>query len=235
MGMIFSLIRKIASTNRKIIQKTIKETQNGNVKPFCSEFWGNVQDAGELRFFDRSSVPHHSKLNTFNHILVRPYEEIFAGEMQKTSSLLEGKSPYEILKETDIAFKRLKPTEENITVYRCIGEKPDFFKEYALYKKACNIKVGEKLTMPEYAYAASDKNYAMVYAANNRGIMYEIVVPKGSKVSLTDKLVNGKLPDGNECVFPRSSHFECLEKTIDENGLIHIKLKYLIPKENWRA
>lgn len=45
-----------------------------------------------------------------------------------------GLTPRDMITLTDIEFKSLKPTTETIHAFRSIGEKPDFFSEYKLYK-----------------------------------------------------------------------------------------------------
>ena len=76
--------------------------------------------------------------------------------------------------------------------------------------------------MPEYAYATSDINYAKVYLPNDKGILYDIEIPSGSRISLTGYGKN------NEIVFPRASRFECIGKE-EANGTTIIKLKYVQP------
>ena len=82
--------------------------------------------------------------------------------------------------------------------------------------------------MKEYAYATPDINYAKVYLPNNKGITYEIEIPKGARVSRTQK----------EVVFPRSSKFECVDtkRIKDENNdYLQVKLRYILPDESWRT
>ena len=86
--------------------------------------------------------------------------------------------------------------------------------------------------MKEYSYATSNKSYATGYLTNNRGIMYEIEVPKNSRVSRTGN------ETCDEIVFPRSSQFECIgtERIKDaDKDYLHVKLRYIQPKEPWRT
>lgn len=83
--------------------------------------------------------------------------------------------------------------------------------------------------MKEYAYATSDINYANGYLTNNRGILYDIEIPKGARVSVV-----GDNSATNEIVFPRSSKFECVGKEHVQdanNDYMKIKLKYILPPE----
>lgn len=123
--------------------------------------------------------------------------------------------------------------EQKLNVYRCIGEKPDCFSEYPLYLKRLGVKKGDIIDMKEYAYATSDISYAKVYMPNNRGVLYEIEVPKGAKVSRT-----GIIGEQDEIVFPRSSKFECVDvKQVKDvnNDYLNVKLKYIVPEDVFNA
>ena len=138
-----------------------------------------------------------------------------------------GLMPKEMISLSDMEFKRLKLIEAPITAFRCIGEKPDFFSEYKLYQKRFNIKKGDIINMREYAYATSDITYARGYLTNNKGILYEIEIPAGARISVKGIGIN------NEIVFPRSSRFECLDtKRIknNEESYVCVKLRYILPE-----
>lgn len=76
--------------------------------------------------------------------------------------------------------------------------------------------------MPEYAYATSDIDYAKIYLPDNKGIIYDILIPKGARVSKTGYGIN------NEIVFPRCSQFECVG-TGQQGEAFIVKLKYIKP------
>ena len=80
--------------------------------------------------------------------------------------------------------------------------------------------------MREYAYATSDIEYARGYLTNDKGILYDIEIPVGARVSLKGYGVN------NEIVFPRSSKFECVgtqRVKSQEEDYLCVKLRYVIP------
>lgn len=224
---------------QKMIKTTIKGTEqvvmkNNNIpkpqkKLFCDEYWELAKDCNVIKESNKESVPMHGHLNGINHHFINsPYPKHM--DQKAINSDLTVR---EMIRETDFDFKSLKPTEEKLYVYRCIGEKPNFFTEYKQYLKALNTQKGNLITMREYAYATSDKNYASIYLNNNKGIRYEIEIPKGARVSRV-----GQIGSNDEIVFPRSSKFECLgtQKVKDaDNDYTIIKLKYLIPKESWRT
>ena len=195
----------------------IKKFASKNVETFCQKWWKDV----DLRHYKRhyGSVTHHGHLNGINHHLTtganpKGLKEIFFGT---------GITPKDMIEITDAEFKTLPKTKEKIRAFRCVGEKPEFFKQdYARFNKSIQVKKGDIVTMPEYAYATSDINYAKVYLPNDKGIIYDIEIPTGSRVSLTGQGIN------NEIVFPRASRFECLGKE-EINGVTTIKLKYIQP------
>ena len=140
-----------------------------------------------------------------------------------------GLTPREMIKLTDFEFKKIKPLDEKLTVYRCIGEKPEFFNEFKLYKKRLDIKENDIINMREYAYATSDLSYAQIYMPNHKGILYEIEIPKNAKISQIG------LGTQNEIVFPRNSRFQCIksEKIVNGNeNYVKVKLRYLIPENS---
>lgn len=214
-----SYIKKNTQLPKSPKLKTLKEDT------FCHKYWQQIKTEGMLKPTNTTSVRLHGYLNGINHHLV-------TGASPKNMDInfmSLDLTPREMITLTDIDFKKLKPTTEPIKAFRSIGEKPDFFSEYKLYKKRLNIKKGETIDMKEYAYATSDINYAKNYLTNNNGILYEIEIPKGSRVSIT-----GENNDTNEIIFPRSSKFTCVDKEHiknKDNDYMRIKLRYILPEE----
>lgn len=199
------------------VKNALKTTVTKNIEPFCQKWWKEV----DLRYYKCRSgnVTYHGYLNGINHHLTTGANP--SGLKEKFFST--GISPKEMIEISDAEFKMLPKTTEKIRAFRCVGEKPEFFKQdYARYTKSLQVKKGDIITMPEYAYATSDINYAKVYLPNDRGIIYDIEIPAGSRISLTGQGIN------NEIVFPRASNFECIGKE-ELNGKTIIRLKYITP------
>lgn len=208
-----AIVGKIAWKTRKT-QRVLKSLPSEEL--FCHKYWEMAEESGRLNSNGRKSVELSEYLHSINHHLIKsPYPKTI-NEIQPQVGL----TPRQIITKTDFDFRRLVPIEEDMHVYRCIGEKPEFFSEYPLYQKALKVKKGDVIMMREYAYAAETEAYSKNFLANNKGILYDIEVPKGSRISRA-----------GDVVFPRSSRFECLDTrdiiTEDANYKL-VKLRYLV-------
>lgn len=213
------------------------KAKNPDAVPFCHQYWAAMQKERQLRPYPHKTVEHHGQFNGFNHLFVKG--RVSYGFEAPAFNVGEGELLIkDVVREADRQFKCLKPTNEPVTVYRCVGEKPPFFEqETKLYNKLFNTKKGDVIMMPEYPYAAGGTQYSDVYKGwEGRGTTLEIEVPKGARVSHSGDIKDGKLDSwGAECVFPRSSRFEVLESKVLEDGSCHKKVRYLLPDEPWRV
>ncbi len=195
---------------------------------YCYQYWASALDEKVIKQSNKLCVDLHGQLHGINHhFILSPYPEHMN---QKFMGL--DLTPREMITQTDMEFKELKPTTEKMRVFRCIGEKPEFFSDYPQYLKLLDVKKGDVINMKEYAYATSDINYANTYLPNGRGVTYDIEIPSGARVSRT-----GDIGNLDEVVFPRSSKFECLntERIKDgDNDYLLVKLRYILPDEPWR-
>ena len=218
----FNLTTKHKNTEEVVLSQELnKAFKTYQTTPFCQDYFQTTN----FRAFKprKTSVKYHGYLNAINHLLIN------GGNLNALETPLTGLgldvSPKELIKITDFQFKLLPKTSEPIVAYRCVGEKPEFFKrEYARYLKSINVQKGDIVTMPEYAYSTSDINYAKVYLPNDKGIIYEIEYPIGSRISITG------LGKNNEITAPRCSRYECLD--INTQGdVTKIRLKYIQPMD----
>lgn len=127
-----------------------------------------------------------------------------------------------LVKQTDTEFELLKPTDRELIVWRGIpkpisDEASPWIK--SLYQNAQNLKFGDILYMPEYAYSTDTKWLAEQFAQQN-GIIYEITVPKKSK----------KISRGRNYIFHRYSRFICTG-TKKVSGNVNYKLIKLLYTE----
>ena len=205
------------------VQETIakyiaKNPKAADKKPFCHQYWGETADLKSKRIYS-GCVTYHGYLSGINHHLTTGINpQNLTKEFFST-----GATPKEIIKVSDLEFKVIPKTTEKISAYRCIGEKPEFFEQdFARYSKSLQVKKGDVITMPEFAYASSDIDYASMYLNNKKGIMYQIEIPEGSRISIKGYGIN------NEIVFPRCSQFECLE-TEQQGEVLLVKLRYIKP------
>lgn len=221
-GKVLSFIKKAEHKAATTVANGIK--QSGNSSLYCQQYWKDALAEGLVkRNGKESSVSLHGYLNSINHHFINSPNPKAMDEISSFTKM----TPRDMIWKTDFEFKSLKPLEEPLKAYRCIGEKPDFFSEYPLYLKRLNTKKGDIIDMKEYAYATSDINYAKGYLTNDKGIIYEINIPEKARVSVKGYGIN------NEIVFPRSSRFECIGTEQKGDSKI-IKLKYLLPDESFR-
>ena len=208
----------------KCLEKDVVELSTSKTpqEPFCKQLWNVVYKEGDIRKNGiNRSVEYHGLLNSFNHMLSgtglanfkRP---LWSGEYSHISVA-------DAIAKTDLDFKNLKPLQEQMTVYRCIPKRPESLKkENVLFDKAISLKTGDKLAMREYAYCTPEKSYAQSYL-NDGGIMYEMILPKGTRISQA----------GIDCTMPRYSQWECIDNVM-EDGIHKVKLKYILPDESWK-
>ena len=215
-------LESLSSYAKKLVSSKVQAAKPSEPL-FCEKLWKECAEENMLKPLNRDYVSLHGELNGINHFFITGANP----ELMSKEFMTTGLTPKEMISMADIEFKRLRPTKEPIRAFRCIGEKPDFFSEYKLYRKRLNIKKGDTINMREYAYATSDIKYARGYLTNDKGILYDIEIPAGARVSLKGYGVN------NEIVFPRSSKFECVGtqrvKSQDEDYLC-VKLRYVIPE-----
>ena len=204
------------------VSKILKKSSDKEL--FCHQYWKDAKTEGLIRQKGNESVGYHGYLNGINHYFINPgypkaMDEIFP---------FTNKTPREMIWKTDFDFKSLLPTEQPLKVFRAIGKKPDFFSESKLYNKRLQTKPGDIIDMKEYAYATSDISYANRYLTNNQGILYEINIPTGSRVSR-----RGNIGTNDEIVFPRSSKFRCTKVDHVKNSeedYYKISLDYIQPE-----
>ncbi len=230
MGLSITGITKVLSFIKKTDTKTLSAAsknipQAAPQKLYCQDYWRDALAEGLVKRNGRKeSVSLHGYLNSINHHFINSPNPKAMDEVSPFTQM----TPREMIWKTDFEFKSLKPIEEPLKAYRCIGEKPDFFSEYPLYLRRLRTKKGDIIDMKEYAYATSDINYAKGYLTNDKGIIYEIDIPEKARVSVRGYGTN------NEIVFPRSSRFECIGKEKNGDATI-IKLRYILPDEGFRS
>ena len=179
---------------------------------FCERYWANVLHKNRNNFSAIEKVSTNFDLTDANNYLLNCYEGYFLQKLEKSV----GMKLNQFIAKSDLEFKFLKPTDFPITVWRGVAKpsnKADSIQK-ALFEKALKTQNGDIIYMPEYAYASMDKDYADSFMHKN-GILYQIEVPKGAKIS-----------GMYTCTFPRYSKFECTETEEIAKGKL-IKLIYI--------
>ncbi len=198
----------------KILNTNLISKITPNVKPlFCEEYWAKQSIKNLFKPKKLEHVSYYFDLHDVNYLLLGYINPNF-----NANSMLYADSPPITVKDaisiSDREFKTLKPIQKKLTLWRGI-EGSYVFPER--FQKAYNAKVGDIIYMPEYAYATELKIHAESFA---KGLLYEITVPKGAKLSKKSNYI-----------FPRYSKFECTG--VEEKDVYRlIKLKYLPKKES---
>lgn len=178
---------------------------------FCEEYWAKRQSLSKPTL---DKLSKSFELHDVNYFLL-------GDNNLKLHTILNSDFPslnvQDVITLTDKEFKQLKPTKKQLTLWRGIVPYSIFTERF---KKSYETKKGDVVCMPEYAYSSFTKNYAEAFAksSDRKGILYEIMVPKGSKIS-----------QAIHCIFPRYSKFLCTD-VVEKERFKLIKLKYL-PKE----
>ena len=159
-------------------------------KFFCDLYWQrqrqNLIQSGVMNH--RTHVRYHCDLNNVNSFLLGLNHVEF--DMPK------------MIRETDIDFCCLKPTEQQMVLWRGVGCPKENLPTYYYFKESLNLKKGDIIRLPGYIFADSKEDTAKIFAFSKlkKGIIYKINVPQGSHISYD-----------NHYVFPRNSKFICTD------------------------
>lgn len=181
-------------------------------KLFCERYWNHVLKKNKnMKKIDRVSTGFD--ITDANNYLLGCCGRGYLSKFRKSVGMNIDK----FIACSDLEFKFLKPTKEPLTLWRGIGT-PDYGNNsfpQVLFEKSLKTQKGDIVYMPEYAYASASREYSEFYTKMDGGILYQIEVPKGAKISRA-----------NEYIFPRYSKFECIGTEEIENGKL-IKLRYI--------
>ena len=193
----------------------INKSETKTAELFCRKYWNNVKNQVH-------KIPSVSRFD-FNDA---SYEIMCLDNVYQSMGTL-GK----LIKKNDLVQKLSeKPVTKDVVLYRGISE-PVIFNTNtnyikSLFNKCINLKKGNTLYMPEYSFWSESKSVAFQYKQSpqqeQRGILYELNVPKGFK------LYHKIYP-----ILRRYSKFLCTDnkKIINNNSQYnHIKLT-LLPRD----
>lgn len=182
---------------------------NNNKELFCQKYWHNLLKKDK-------EIPNVGRFDFADaNLELIGFDNYYSSNGKLTK----------LIKDTDITQKLLaKPLKNDITLWRGIANPKNYIEKPSkqltnLFNKCSKLKKGDTFYMPEYSFWTTDSQIALRYA-NNNGIIYELKVPKGTKI------MQKIFP-----IFQRASKFLCInnkKKFIDENTKVHyIKLKML--------
>ena len=136
----------------------------------------------------------------------------------------------------DDEFLILEPLEKDCIVYRGRAEHSLFPRLNKDFQIIDSSKIGDIITPDQaYSYTAFHRSLAEHWGGEGargfdtngnlcRTIMYEIHLPKGSRVSRN-------FEHGGEVVMPRGAQYKIKDKKEHEDGCIEVILEYLLPKD----
>ena len=188
---------------------------------------------------EKSFIPEHHKVfgyNSFIRDAIKSRNDNFKGLSEEEIKLVLRME--DDMKRLDNQFEQLPPLEHDCIVYKGSAEQPDslvkdYNKPFELMEKA---KVGDIVTPDTaYSYTAFDRSTAECFGGEGgrhigkngeeyRIMMYEILIPKGAKVSRN-------LEHRGEILMPRNAKYKLTDKKILKNGDMEITLEYILPNK----
>ncbi len=194
------LYKKALSEKGKVSKENYKFLKDEMANRF--EFEPNV--------FNGSAVEMHHNITGYNTEIRREVE------LNQISTRTKG---------IDNAFEKLHPLEKDCVVYRGRGGNPTFEEANIDFKIIDEAKLGD-VVVPDksYSYTAFHRKMADNWCSDyGKGMMmYEIIVPKGAKVSRN-------LEHTGEMIMPRGAKYKLISKDIDPEGVINVKMEYILP------
>ena len=178
----------------------------------CEQYWKNKPKLRMLKrqngfdnisFFDIHDTNHYLVANKFM-------------SREKIESFTKPYTIEDIIRITDEEFKRLRPLTNKLTVYRGI-RMPDKDNGvlYSRFQQTINLKKGDTFYMPEYAFTADIETAENYTGVNNKGILFEIELPRGTKTNM----------ESSYHVLPRASKYECVSnEETDKYYFVKVKL-----------
>lgn len=185
----------------------------------CDLYWNRLGISGQLSKNTVSSLKHKLKIYDVNNILIGANNNVSKRQVNNITK---------IIRDTDIDFRCIKTTKENMIIWRGLQRPLDMESTKKYYEKSLNLKQGDKIRIPGYIYATSDRDEAEIWGSiklnHFGGILYKINVPADSPIYQSGT---------GTFIFPRNSEFICTNSiAIRDTNHSHqlICLDYIIPK-----
>ncbi len=184
----------------------------------------------QFEITDDSAVLTHHSLNSMNSDVRDIMRTKNLTELLEEFGYREIRTILSKIVKTDAEFEKLPPLEHEQVVYRG--------RAYNRIRKNCNgdfkivenAKVGDVIVPDEgYSYTGFDSSVLNGYGSSSNGILYEIRLPKGAKVSRNSE---HWIAHKGEAVMPRGAKYKVLYKNVDKNGLTNIVMEYILPTKN---
>ena len=206
----------------------------GRIKTQISDTFERISASG-AKFNGNAGTTGKSKISAHDS-LVRP--NLHLRDFMENPNSRFKKDPEvrgrleKLISETDKEFEELPPISTEMTVWRGRSMHPSSKRLNRDFGIIAAAKEGDIITPDncwahahyERAMAEAEKyshiNFEDIGTKKINGIIYEVVLPAGSKVS-----------KGETVLMPRGANYQILEKAKEQDGGTFVKMKYILPQK----
>ncbi len=190
------------------------------VKPLlCEQYWNHIRKTTKHINKEELTIVSAFDISDVNHYLIGSKYT----NQERIKKLLKPDTVEEVIAKTDIAIRNSKPLKEDTVFYRGIQIDERDTTPYNRLNSVKKLNQGDTYTTPGYDYVTKMFSLAEFYSKENgKGVLFEINVPKGTKV----------LRAGSGYVLPRGSKFECVASE-DLSSYKYITTKLVNKKTNF--
>lgn len=180
------------------------------------------------RVVQKPEISSHDMVSA-NNIHIRDFIE---NPISRFKTNPELRKPIEqLVARVDRELAEVTPLKQEMIVYRGRSTSPFSKRMNRDFGIIANAQKGDIIT-PDFSYVYAEYTRPLAEIERTRhvnpknfgtnkigGIMYEIVLPEGSKVSL-----------GKDVLIPREARYQILQKSQEQDGGTLVKMKYLLPE-----
>ena len=179
------------------------------IKPLlCEQYWNHIQKTTKnLTKKELTQVSAFDISDVNNYLIGSKYTN-----KERITRLLKPDTVEEIIAKTDIAIKNSEPLKQDTVFYRGVQVDKRDTTPLNRLNQIKELNSGDTFSTPVYDFVTKVFSLAEYYSKENKkGVLFEINVPKGTKL----------LRAGGGFVLPRGAKFECIS---NEN---HTNYKYI--------
>ena len=184
---------------------------------FCDLYWQRTRNAAQISQKEINHISHQWNLSNINCYLLGSKNAVLWNANYRDIP--------EIIRNTDTEFRYLRPTKEDLILWRGVAKPIDDIAYINdVFNKSMNLKKGDLIRLPGYIFADSNIKTAKEFGqiSTNSAILYKINAPAGSRIYRSGCFI-----------FPRDSKFVCTDNiTMSEKNKPYqlISLDYIKPE-----